>query len=390
VTSIGSVRRLLLLVSAIMLVDTMFFAALTPLLPHYVATLHLSKSAAGILTGTFGAGTLLGALPAGMLAARVGPKPVVLLGLGLLAATSLAFGFGGTIWLLDSARFLQGIGGACTWTGSLGWLAAAAPRERRGQVIGTALGVAIGGALLGPIVGTVAASVGTRPVFAGVAVVGGAIAAAVVAFPAARPTEPQTLRALRLGIGDANVLRGMWLVALAAILFGAVSVLAPLRLDRLGFGAAAIGGAFLLSAGIEAVLSPALGRLSDRHGPVPLARAALVGSALVSVALPWPRNAWLLAVLVVAAGAAYGSFWVPGMALLAGGADRTGLDQGFAFALFNLAWASGESVGAFAGGGAGESLGDAVPYTAAAALCLLTLFAAGLTRAAAPAYSEGA
>ena len=110
----GTMRRLLLLVSAIMLVDAVFFSALTPLLPHYAETLHLSKAGAGILTGTFGVGTLVGAIPAGILAARLGPKTVALLGLGLLASTSLAFGFGGNVWVLDAARFLQGVGGACT------------------------------------------------------------------------------------------------------------------------------------------------------------------------------------------------------------------------------------------------------------------------------------
>src|SRR5439155_1726229 len=156
-------------------------------------------------------------------------------------------------------------------TSSLAWLVAVAPRERRGELLGTALGAGIAGALLGPALGSAAASVGTRPVFSGVAAVGVAIAAVVVAFPAARPAEPQ------------------------------------------------------------------------RAG-----------------------------------------------ALLAGGADRTGLDQSFAFALFNLAWAAGEGAGSLAGGTLGQHLGDAFPYGGGAALCLLTLVAGGLTRAGSPAYSEGA
>jgi MFS family permease len=383
-------RRLLLLVSAIMLVDTTFFSALTPLLPHYADDLGLSKTGAGILTAAFGIGTLLGAIPAGALAARVGPKPVILLGLGILSTTSLVFGFGGSVPVLDAARFLQGAGGACTWTGSLAWLVAEAPPERRGELIGTALGAGIGGALLGPALGAAAASLGTRPVFAAVAVTGGAIAAAVVAFPAPRPAVPQSLAALRGRIRDPSLLGGMWLVALAAMLFGAVSVLAPLRLDRLGFGAAAIGGAFLLSAALEAALSPALGRVSDRRGAGPVARAALVASVVVALAFPWPGNAWVVAALVVSGGLAFGGFWVPGLAMLTAGADRTGLDQSFAFALMNLAWASGEGAGSLAGGTLGERFGDAVPYCAAAALCLVTLLAAGLTRAGSPAYSETA
>src|SRR5256885_7996249 len=158
-------RRLLLLVSAIMLVDTLFYAALTPLLPHYADTLGLSKTGAGVLTAAFGVGTLAGSIPAGMLAARTGPKPVVLLGLGLLAATSLAFGFGHSIAILDAARFCQGFGGACTWTGALAWLVSRAPRERRGELIGSALGAGIARPLLGPPVGGPAASLGPGPGF---------------------------------------------------------------------------------------------------------------------------------------------------------------------------------------------------------------------------------
>ena len=42
-------RRLLLLVCALVAVDTMLYAALTPLLPHFAHSLHLSKAGAGVL-----------------------------------------------------------------------------------------------------------------------------------------------------------------------------------------------------------------------------------------------------------------------------------------------------------------------------------------------------
>jgi MFS family permease len=367
------VRRLLILVSAIMLVDTMFFAALTPLLPHYADELGLSKGGAGVLTAAFGVGTLVGAIPAGVFAARVGVKPTALVGLGLLSATSLAFGFGETVWILDLARFLQGVGAAFTWTGALAWLVSAAPAERRGELIGTAVGAGIGGALLGPAVGGAAASIGTEIVFSAVALIGLTIAAVVVVFPAAPRRAPQTLRSLRARIREPQLLRGMWLVCLPAILFGVLSVLAPLRLDVLGWSAAAIGLTFLVSAGLEATLSPLLGRVSDRRGPAPVVAVAIVASATVSVLLPLPDVAWLLAVLIVAAGIAYGAFWVPAMAILSRGAEETGLDQSFAFALMNLAWAAGQGFGSLAGGAVAERAGDGIPYAGCAALCVVTL-----------------
>jgi len=46
-------RRLLLLVGAVVFVDTMFFAALTPLLPSYADDLDLSKAGVGLLAAAY-------------------------------------------------------------------------------------------------------------------------------------------------------------------------------------------------------------------------------------------------------------------------------------------------------------------------------------------------
>ena len=115
-------RRVFPFVCAAVLVDTMFFAAITPLLPSYQDELGLSKTAAGLLSAAYPAGTLLASLPAGWLAGRVGAKATAVIGLALIAATSVVFGHAETIGVLDGARFVQGVGGACTWAGALAWL----------------------------------------------------------------------------------------------------------------------------------------------------------------------------------------------------------------------------------------------------------------------------
>jgi MFS family permease len=126
------VRRLLLLVGAIVFVDTMFFAALTPLLPHYVHELGLSKADAGVLAAMYPAGALVAGIPSGIATARFGVKPAVLTGLTILTGTTVAFGLANSEWSLDLARFFQGVSSAFTWTGALAWLVAAAPPGRRG------------------------------------------------------------------------------------------------------------------------------------------------------------------------------------------------------------------------------------------------------------------
>src|SRR3954447_16812554 len=120
-------RRLVILVAAIVLVDTMFYAAIAPLLPYYSHRFDLSKSAAGVLAAAYAAGTLLGSLPAGWLAARIGVRKTVLTGLGMMIVSSVAFGFAHSVAVLDIARFVQGVGGATSWAAGLAWLMARAP-----------------------------------------------------------------------------------------------------------------------------------------------------------------------------------------------------------------------------------------------------------------------
>src|SRR5215218_6110572 len=170
-------RRLFALVATVVLVDTMFYAAITPLLPHYVDDLGLSKSSAGVLSAAYAAGTLLGSLPSGWFATRFGARRTILFGLTLMSASSLAFAFASEIAVLDAARFTQGIGGACAWTGGLAWLLTMAPADRRGELIGSALAAAIVGVLLGPVLGGAATVAGPEPIFSAVAVVGVALAA---------------------------------------------------------------------------------------------------------------------------------------------------------------------------------------------------------------------
>ena len=58
-------RRLVLLASAIVFVDTSFYAVVAPLLPSYVEQFDLSKTGAGVLAAANPLGTLLGAIPCG-------------------------------------------------------------------------------------------------------------------------------------------------------------------------------------------------------------------------------------------------------------------------------------------------------------------------------------
>ena len=95
-------KRLFAVASLIVVQDLAFFAAISPLLPSYVDSLSLSETEAGVLTAAYPAGTLLMAIPAGLMASRAGPRFTVVCGLAVMGASSLAFGFADQIAVLDA------------------------------------------------------------------------------------------------------------------------------------------------------------------------------------------------------------------------------------------------------------------------------------------------
>jgi MFS family permease len=369
------VRRILLLVGAIVFVDTMFFAALTPLLPHYADRFELSKLGAGILAAAYPAGVLIGGIPSGVLATKVGVRPTTIGGLLVMAGTTAVFGFADSVVLLDGARFAQGLASACAWTAGFAWLLGAAPAHRRGEVIGAAIGTAIVGALFGPVLGGIASEIGARTAFTGVGVLTLLLTAWAVATQAPPARRGASLALLWASFGSPRVRAGLWFVMLPALLFGTMSVLAPLRLSNLGFGALAIGTVFLVSAGLEAALNPIVGRASDRLGRLLPITIGLAGSATLAALLPWPRWGWLLAPTVVVAAMCFGTFWTPAMSLLIDAGERVGLDHALAFVLINLAWAPGQALGAAAGGGIARATSDKVPFLLLSGACVVSLVA---------------
>ena len=369
-------KRLLLLVGAVVLVDTMFYAALTPLLPHYAQELGLGKTGAGLLAGAYAVGALAGGIPSGILASRFGVKPTILLGLGGMIVTTALFGFAQSEWLLDTARFLQGFASACSWTAGLAWLVSDAPRDSRGRLIGSAMGAAIFGAMLGPVVGGVAALTSTEATFGGVACLGFVLAGAAASTPSLHAAQRQPVSQLFRALRSRRMLASIWLIAVPALAFGTMNVLGPLRLHVLGLSAVAIGAVWLVGAALEATSAPFIGHLSDRRGRVlPLASGLLGAGVLLALFPALDARWWLFAPAIVASSFALGSFWAPAMSMASDEADARGLDYAFGFALINLAWAPAQIAGAAGGGALAELTSDAVPYLTLAALCALTLVA---------------
>lgn len=366
-------RRLLLLASAMVFLDLTFFTAIAPLLPEYVDDLHMSTAQAGILSAAYAAGTLVAALPGGYVASRFGPRRTVIWGLCGLGFASLLFGVLDSTWPLVAARFIQGIAGALIWSGALTWIINSYPEDQRGQVIGTALGTAVAGSLLGPALGALAGTVGTEPVFAAVFVVSLTLAYMASRFPDTVVRENQPLREVFGCLIDRRLVEAAIFVSSPSLMFGAIDVLLPLRVDALGGGHALIAGGFIGGAAIESVLAPLAGRMSDRIGrraPYILGMA-ICAVSMVVFGLAGSLPVVILSLLICSLGS--GFCFAPAMTLISDAAEASGLHQGYGVGVTNMAWAAAQVLGGVAGAAIAGVTGDGVPSIAIAVLLVLTI-----------------
>ncbi|HEX7280252.1 MAG TPA: MFS transporter [Solirubrobacterales bacterium] len=366
-------RRLLVLVSAMIFFDVAFFAAIAPLLPDYVDDLDLTKAEAGILSASYAAGTLAASLPAGFVASRIGPRRTAIYGLLLLGVSSFVFGFAEQILLLDAARFIQGIAGALIWAGALTWLITTAPEDKRGTYIGAALGTAVAGALLGPALGAGAGEIGTEVVFSSVLVVTLLLSLAASRMPDTTTPERQTRGEVVRTLVSRPIIAASIFVAVPSVMFGAIEVLVPLRMDDLGAGHALIAAGFIAGAALEATLAPLAGRMSDRVGRRLPYMIGLSTCAVAMVAIAFVPNLEELLGSLILTSLGAGLCFAPALTLISDIAEASSLHQGFAAGLSNMAWALGQVIGGIGGGVVAQVTGNAAPSLGIALLLAVTV-----------------
>ena len=354
-------RRLLILACAVVFLDVTFFAVLTPILADYKSDFGLSEGEAGILAGAFAAGTLVTALPAGWLAARIGPRRTMIAGLVGIGTFSPIFGFAENIWLLDASRFLQGASGALMWAGAVTWVVTASPKSRRGEMIGAIIAAAVVGELLGAPIGALAHEIGTGPVFATVFFLAAGLIAVAIGIPDAQRVTRQPAREAVAVIRRSNIPRLVLVLAGPSLAFGFLVVVAPLKMDELGATPWLIAASFAAGSAVEAVAGPWIGRVSDRIGRV---GPYLIGLAVMSVAITAIGIVDLLPLLalsVVVCAFGAGLAFTPASTLVTDAATSSGLNQGYASGAANVAWGGGQMLGAVGGGFLAGAAGFLLP-----------------------------
>ncbi|HMT05938.1 MAG TPA: MFS transporter [Solirubrobacterales bacterium] len=343
-------RRLLILASAVVFLDVTFFSVLTPLLPSYQADHNLSDGSAGVLAGSFAAGALVFAIPAGWLVARIGSRKTVVIGLVGIGICSPAFGFAENIILLDLLRFLQGGAGALMWAGAISWVVVAAPVGRRGEMLGIVIAAAVAGELLGAPLGAIAHQVGTGIVFGTVLFASAILIALAIGISGTTDVESQPLREAWRRLRKSDVPVGVLMLAGPSVAFGLAVVVGPLHMDELGASPFLIAAAFATGAVIEIIVGPVIGRMSDRVGrtlPYLIGISTMV-FAVIGLGVFGLLPLMFATVMMLAFGA--GMAFTPASTLVTDHASAAGVNQGYASGAANVAWGGGQVLGAAGGG----------------------------------------
>jgi MFS family permease len=349
----------------VVFLDALLMFAIVPLLPAYVRDLHLSKTEVGLVVGIYSGAVLVGSVPVGYLAARVGARRLTIFGVALLAAATFGCAFAGGFWELLAARTGQGLSSAVSWTAGMAWLSESSEPHARGRVLGTAMSFATVGTLVGPVIGGVlggAYSVRTPFVLLGIITV--VLTFVVMRAPAAPPAAaPVGMGELVRAVGGSRTMvAALSVMLLVAVVSGTIDTLVPLRLGVDGWSAVAITVVLTASGLLASASNYSVGRIYDRFGGIPIALVSIVAMAAVLAGLAAAPTALALAVLFVVATLPISGQYAVGFPLCAEGADGAGLAHANVFGLLNLTWGAGFLIGPAAGAAFAQATSDRLTY----------------------------
>ena len=366
------------LIYALILAMSMQFTAMVPLAPTFADRFDLSKVETGALFTVSGLAIIAVAMPAGLLADRIGARAVTIAAAGLLTVSALGQGAADSYPALLAARGVFGVGWAAILSAGPAWLADSVTHDRRPAALGAVMPVAGIGGLISPAAsGFLADRVGLGAPFY---ILGGITFSILVGLLLAgpgrslrHPRQPlaTTLRALTR---DSLVLGGVVAMALAGFTESGVNLLAPLQLKANGLSAGSIGVVFSISAGVFVVIGSLVAGGARRFARLPVGGAASagIGIAILPMVVS-PATAAVVGSVISRTGISAVLYTIA-FPLGALGAHRAGLGRGAVNGLLTLASGFANALGPLTAGAVGQAAG----FGWASALLVALSFAAAI------------
>lgn len=290
------------------------FGLVAPVLPQYAASFDVGVAAASVIVSAFAFMRLVFAPGGGALVTRFGERPVYLVGLLVVAASTGACALATSYWQLLLFRGLGGIGSTMFTVSAMALIVRLAPPSIRGRVSSAYAGAFLIGGIAGPILGSLTAGYGYRVPFV-IYAIALLVAASVVAVllkdaalrpaPGMTPPPPLTVReALHDSAYRAALVAGF---ANGWANFGVRIALVPLFAATAGgLGPQLAGLALTVFAVGNAVALQFSGRLVDTRGRRRLIIVGLLVSALGTVSFGVAHTPVPFLVLSFVAGAGAG------------------------------------------------------------------------------------
>lgn len=275
----------LLLVVTALLVLTQLYAAI-PLLGPVAGALGSDVTFA--LSTVFSLCYAAGFLVWGPVSDHVGRRRVLVIGLVLLAATTLACGFATTVSALALLRGAQGFAAASFAPTALAYLSEALPSRRRPGAIGAMSAAFLLAGIFGQVLASIVAMHADWPwLFHGCGIALALLAALVVRLPTEPASEERPQRSVTFGsrlLATANAATKPAVLLLCAAhvtlllsFVGMYTALGP-HLDALGLDASQV--IWIRSAGLPCMFAAlAVGPLAQRLGMAGVARAGYLLAA---------------------------------------------------------------------------------------------------------------
>jgi MFS transporter, DHA1 family, multidrug resistance protein len=352
---------------------------ISPILPAYALTFGVSLALVGLLVSGFGISRMFLNIPAGILGARFGMRRLMLLGLVIIAISSILAGLAVNYPMLLMARVAEGAGSALYTTTSIIAVSRLAPRESRGAHLSLYLSMFLVGTSLGPVVGgLVSQQFGLNAPFLVYGLCGATSFLMVLFWITDVPAVPEETGTITRGqlkrLLFSFELLSIYLATFAIFVMrqGLMNTIVPLYAEyNLSISQAALGLMLTVSALGNLVTMAIAGPLTDRYGRKWFMITALVLVAALIFAIPLAHDAVTLTVILGLMGLAVGmsgpvAAWITDVAEprdLGGamGLFRTIGDLGFVIAPVMLAALAGE---------AGKPVG-LLPFIVAGAIVLL-------------------
>ncbi|WP_446663720.1 MFS transporter [Flexivirga sp. B27] len=141
------------------------YGVVAPALPEFARSFNVGVTAASAIVSAFAVMRLLFAPSTGRLVTKFGERPMYLLGLLIVAISTLASAFAQTYWQLMLFRGLGGIGSVMFSVSAMGLMIRISPPAIRGRVSGLYSSSFVLGSISGPLLGGALVGYGLRVPF---------------------------------------------------------------------------------------------------------------------------------------------------------------------------------------------------------------------------------